>query len=210
MATANTGTARSGTLTVGGLTYTVNQAGAPCSYTLSTQSSGSLAAAGASGSFTFTATGSSCTAASAVSYNNWITVTSTSGTTSGSVNYTVAANLNPVARSGAIQLGYQTYVVTQAAAACGYTLSPIGSTFSLSGGVGQVAATASSGCTAPPAVSVSQPVAGMVTLGTMTGPVSSVYTLPYTVAPFASAGPAMRRATVTIGGQVFSIKQMSW
>src|SRR5204862_3928575 len=86
---ANTGSARSGSLTVGGQTVTVTQ-GSGCSFGVS-PTSASPAAAGGAASVSVTA-GAGCTW-TAVSTAAWITVTSgASGTGNGTVNYTAAHN----------------------------------------------------------------------------------------------------------------------
>jgi hypothetical protein len=117
------------------------------------------------------------------------------------------ANPNGVGRNGTIQLGDQTYSVNQTGATCGFSLNNYGLGFNLYGGTGAVQGSPSaSGCV--PSVGTSQP--SIVTIGTLSGPTLNIFTLPYTVAPFASAVAATRRATVTFGGQVYSIKQTSW
>ena len=92
---ANTGVARSGTFTVGGQTFTVNQASG-CSYSL-TPTSASVAAGGGSGTTSLTTTsGCPWTASSSAS---WLTLTSaTSGSGNATVSYTVAANTGAVAQ----------------------------------------------------------------------------------------------------------------
>jgi hypothetical protein len=108
---ANSGAARSGTLTVGGQTFTVSQA-AGCSYSL-TPTSASVAAAGGSGT-TSLATTTGC-AWSASSSASWLTLTSTTnGTGPATVGYTVAANAG-AARSANLTVGGITFMVTQAA-----------------------------------------------------------------------------------------------
>jgi hypothetical protein len=207
VAAANTSAnPQTATLTIAGLSFVVTQAGAPCSYTLSAQSSGTLSSGGTSGSFTYSTAASGCSP-TAVSYSNWITITSPPGGSSGTVSYTVMANPNGVGRNGTIQLGDQTYSVNQTGATCGFSLNNYGLGFNLYGGTGAVQGSPSaSGCV--PSVGTSQP--SIVTIGTLSGPTLNIFTLPYTVAPFASAVAATRRATVTFGGQVYSIKQTSW
>jgi hypothetical protein len=209
-AAANTdSTARTGSLTVAGQTYTVTQGGAACSFVLTSASSGIVAASGISvpQSFDFTSATAGCTAA-AVSYAGWISAsTSSGGGSSGSVSYTVAANPSSSVRTGSIQLGNQVFTVTQAGAACGFTLGSYGAIFGQSGGSGTVTATQSAaGCV--PAVASAQP--AIVQPGTPTGPVSNAWTLPYTVAPFSSVLDTVRRVVVSFGGQSFTVKQTAW
>jgi hypothetical protein len=113
---ANTGAARSGTITVGGQTFTINQAAAPtCMFTLTPTSSSSPIGGGA-GLFGITASGQSC-AWSAASNNSFVTVTSgANGTGNGTVNYTVAVN-SGAPRSGTITAAGLTFTVNQAGVA---------------------------------------------------------------------------------------------
>src|SRR5439155_15738111 len=84
-----TTSARSGTLTIAGQTYTVTQDAPPCSYALS-PTSASIVAAGGTGTLTVTA-GSTCTWTPSSSAG-WLTCTPANGTGGGTVTYTVAAN----------------------------------------------------------------------------------------------------------------------
>ncbi len=110
---ANPGPARSGTITIGGQTFTVNQ-GSGCSWGID-PTSASAAAGGGGGSVSVTA--SAGCGWTAVSNNGWITVDSgsESGSGNGTVNYTVAANTGP-ARGGTITIAGQTFSLAQAGA----------------------------------------------------------------------------------------------
>jgi uncharacterized protein (TIGR03437 family) len=111
---ANTGAARTGTITVAGQTFTVSQAAGttPCTYTIA-PTSANVAAAGATGSFTVASqTGCAYTATSNAPF---ITINSgASGTGNGTVAYTVAANNGP-ARTGTISVAGQAFMINQAA-----------------------------------------------------------------------------------------------
>ncbi len=108
---ANTGAARSGTITVAGQTFTVTQASG-CTYSLSPTSANLLSGA-TTGSITATS-GLGC-AYTAVSNNPFITITSgASGTGNGTVSYSVTTNTG-AARTGTISVGGQTFTVNQAA-----------------------------------------------------------------------------------------------
>jgi len=141
---ANTGGARTGTLTVGNRTFTVTQAAftAPaCNYSISATSQ-NAAAAGGSGSVNVTTT-STC-AWTATSNTQWITVSGgASGTGNGTVSYTVAANTGGT-RSGTVTIAGQTLTVTQAP--CGYSIAPPSQQVEASGGVASVSVTTASGC----------------------------------------------------------------
>jgi hypothetical protein len=59
-----------------------------------------------------------------------------------------------------------------------------------------------------PVVGTTQPT--IVTLGALSGPALNIFTQLYTVARFDSLNPAVRIATITFGGQFFTVKQRSW
>ena len=199
-------TLRSGSLTIAGLTYTVSQDGAPCSYTLGTKSTNVSSSGLNGGTFNFSTTASSCSP-NAVSYSNWITASTSFSGTSGSVTFNVAPNFSGMNRQGIIQLGDQSFTVTENAAACAYSLNSYGEVFSHLGGSDQVLGSPNaSGCT--PLTGTDQP--SFITLGPLAGPVNNIFTQPFQVAPFNSAVPDLRFATITFGGQIFAIKQTSW
>ncbi len=112
---ANSSTsARTGTMTIAGQTFTVNQAGLSCTYTLSATAT-SVAATGGSGTVSVSATsGCGWIATANVS---WISITSGStGSGNGSVGYSVAANSTTSTRSGTLTIAGKTFTVSQAAA----------------------------------------------------------------------------------------------
>lgn len=113
---ANTGAARSGTASIAGQTFTVNQAAfvAPCTYSIAPTSQ-AMPALGGTGTVTVTTTAACAWTAS--SNAPWLTITSgAAGTGSGSVGFSAAAN-SAGARSGTLTIAGQTFTVTQAAAA---------------------------------------------------------------------------------------------
>jgi hypothetical protein len=109
---ANTSTSsRTGTMTIAGQTFTVNQAGTSCSYSISPTSQ-SFGSGGGSGSVSVTA-GSGCSW-TAVSNASWITITSgSSGSGNGTVNYSVAANTSTSSRTGTMTIAGQSFTVNQ-------------------------------------------------------------------------------------------------
>jgi hypothetical protein len=199
-AAANTGPARSGTLTVAGNTFTVNQAAPPtptCTYTLSA-SSASLSALGGAGSVGITApAGCAWTATTSAS---WITVTSgASGTGNGTVGFLLLPNLG-AARSDSILIGGQTFTVNQAAVlpACTYTLSASGATVPIAGGTGSFNVTAPSGCSWTAVTGASWITITSGASGTGNG----------TVAFTAAANPGATRSDIIVaGGQTFTVTQ---
>jgi hypothetical protein len=107
-AAANTGAARSGTITVAGQTFTVSEAVA-CTYNIN-PSSRTFALTGGTGTVQVTAP-ASC-AWTAVSNANWIKLTDGA---SGSGNGTVAYTAQPAGkdRSGTVTIATQTFTVTE-------------------------------------------------------------------------------------------------
>ncbi len=192
---ANTGFARSGTITAAGLTFTVNQAGTNC-YTLNTTGQ-NFGSTGGSGSVGFTASNGLCSW-TATPNNNWITLTGpTSGLGGGSVSFSVAANTGPT-RTGTITIAGQLFTVTQANG-CTFTLSPTSQNIAAAGGNSSFSVNASnSGCTwtateNSPWVSITSG-----TNGTGNGTVN------FAVA--ANLGAA-RSTTITAAGQTFTVNQ---
>jgi hypothetical protein len=207
---------QAGTLTITGgsttLTYTVTEAGAPCSFSLPV-SSISVAQPGVTGStFGFTTAQTGCAAPTPVSYANWLTVASPpafDGTT-GTVTYSASANPAGTTRIGTIQIGNQLFTVSQLGASCAFSLNLYGALYGQAGGSSNVLGSESAtGCALSPP-GTDQP--SIVTLGTLANPASGgdVFTQPYTVVPFTSATNAVRKATITFGGQIVIIKQTSW
>jgi hypothetical protein len=115
-----TSSSRIATLTIGGKSFTVNQAGLACAYSLS-PSSQSFAPAGGSGTFTVSAaSGCSWNASSQAS---WVTIqTGSSGTGNGTVTYTVAGNSGNSPRTGTLSIAGTSFTVTQGGISQ-YTLS---------------------------------------------------------------------------------------
>jgi hypothetical protein len=113
---ANTGTARSGSLTIAGQTFTVSQAAppappAPCTISISPNAQ-EIKKQGGSGSITVTASAASCTWTT-IAHAAWLTVThGTSGTGNGTVTFEVAENSGGD-RTGTLTVGGQTFTVTQ-------------------------------------------------------------------------------------------------
>jgi all-beta uncharacterized protein/BACON domain-containing protein len=118
-ANAMGGPPRSGTISVNGETFTLNQAaGVPCVYTL-TPTSQDVPAAGGSGSF---GVGTVATCPwTAISNAAWIAIVGPpGGAGNGTVNFNVAANpTGSPPRSGTITVNGQTFTVNQAAGPTG-------------------------------------------------------------------------------------------
>ena len=203
-------TPRSGTLTIAGLTYSVNQTGAACSYTINgSTTSPTLANEGVAGQqFSFSAGFPGC-APTAVSYASWITIDSASfAGLAGTVTYSVASNPNGATRTGTIIVGNTVFTVVQAGSPCAFSLNAYGRIFQAAGGEETVRGTPTAvGCT--PAVGTDQP--SFILLGSLSGPVFDIFSLPYSVAPFpVSLTTGVRFGRITFGGQIVMIKQYSW
>jgi hypothetical protein len=105
---------RSGTMTIAGKTFTVNQSGTSCSYAISPASK-SFDAAGGTGSVNVTAAnGCSWNSSSNVS---WISILSGgSGMGNGTVGYSVLPNPNGTSRTGNIAIAGKIFTINQAGA----------------------------------------------------------------------------------------------
>jgi len=205
-------TPRSGTVTVGGQTFTVNQDAAPaptCTFSVSPPSL-ALPAAGGSGNFAVTANDASCAWTAAVNGGaGWLTLSSAGGTGSGTVAATAAAN--PGAdRSASLTVANQTVSVTQPAVpppppppppTCTFTVAPTTLTMPAAGGSAGITITASDASCAWSAA---------VTAGgdwlSMTGPASGTGSGSVGVAAAANPGPD-RAGTLSVAGQGVSVSQ---
>ena len=118
------------------------------------------------------------------------------GTTT--INFTVAANPDPSSRSANITIGGQTFMVSQAAASCSFSLNPTSHTAPASGGSSAFDVNTAAACgwtsSGVPAWITGVPASGMGTT-----------TMNFTVA--ANPDPSSRRANITIGGQTFMVSQ---
>jgi hypothetical protein len=111
---ADSTSARTGTLTIAGRTFTVNQAG--CTYSLG-GTGRSVPASGVQGASLGVGAPAGC-AWTMVSHDLWITITSSpSGTGNGQVVFSVAPNQATTPRTGTLTIPGRTFTVTQAAGA---------------------------------------------------------------------------------------------
>jgi hypothetical protein len=203
---ANTGSARTGTVTIGGQTLTINQGAAPppCTFTIAPASQ-AVPSTGGPATVTITASAPTC-AWTAAPNVPWITFSSaTSGTGNGSVSMNVAANAGP-ARSGTATIAGQTFTVNQSAPpppppACTYAVAPATQAVPAAGGSGSVTVTASDpSCAwsvangAPAWISITSPASG-----------SGNGSVTFNAA--ANGTGAARSGTLTIAGQTATITQ---
>lgn len=166
---------------------------------------GLLSSAGG-GSSSFTVEQSvGCGGYTPVSNSAWVTVTASAG---GTVNFTVAAN-SGAQRNGTISVNFNngqffTFVnfnITQlATGGCTYSLSPTSANIGPGGANGTIGLTSTAGCNW---TAVSNSAWATITSGSSG---NGNGTINYSVQP--NAGPA-RSATITAGGQSFTINQTS-
>jgi hypothetical protein len=195
-----------------GASFNIAEAGAvTCTYTaLYAGNGGGPASIGwqaSVGTFNYNASpATGCVAAPVQSFSSWLSLSSPPTYTSptGTVGYAAATNNSPAARTGYIMTGGSPYVVAQAASPCTYALGTMEATFGGAGGPGSIAVTASpsSGCT--PYISADTRLGSVSLTGT-----GSLLTVNYTVPAFTPFLPTTRILTITIGGQAFSVKQVS-
>ncbi len=200
-ADANTATTqRTGTITAAGKTFTVTQAGAvACTFTLATTSA-SLPAAGGTG--TITVTGPSSCNWTAVSNVTWIHITAgASGSGDGTASFTVDAKTATTSRQGTITIAGKTYTVSQAAAACTFSISPTSASFTSAGGTGRITVTTTAGCAWTAKSNVAWITITAGASGSGSGAVS------YSVA--ANTSTASRTGTITAAGKTFTVTQAS-
>ena len=140
-ADANTGPARTGTLTIADQTLTVTQANG-CTFSLSSSSASVGAAASSGNNIQLTSSNAGC-GWTASSNAGWLHP-ATSGTGSGAT-FAVDANQGP-ARTGTITIGGKSLTVNQADG-CTYSISPTGTSISIDGGSNNyLSVNCSSGC----------------------------------------------------------------
>lgn len=192
-----TGSQRIGTISIQGVTFTVTQSGATCTYSLN-PTSVNYGSTGGSGSFNVnTLVGCPWIG---VSNDSWITITGvSSGIGSGTVQYIVAANPLGSGRTGTMTVQGQTFTVTQSGAPCVNLINPTNANYSAGGGSGSVGVTALTGCGWTAASNDSWITVTSGSSGNGNG------TVQYSVA--ANPGASLRTGTMTIAGSTFTVIQ---
>ena len=209
---ANTLAARSGTLTIAGQTYTVNQAagGTPsCSYLLNATIQSQPATASGAGNITgqFTVTTNTNCAWTAVSNNSWITIVAgATGTGNGAVSYRVDPNTLTTSRQGTMTIAGQTVTVTQAAGvACSYSITPTSNpTMQALGGSSSIAVIVTAGSSCSWTASVSSSAFSWLHLGSTTSGTGNG-SVDYSAD--ANSSTASRTGTITVAGLTFTVTQ---
>ncbi len=187
-----------GTITVGGQSFTVTESGVvACSYSISPPSA-SFSYGGGSSSFSVFA-GAGC-GWSASSSAAWLTITAGgSGSGNGTVYFSVAPNASINTLYGSITVGGQTFNVSQAGVACSYSISPGSANFGASGGGSTVSVTATAGCGW---VATANDSWITITSGNTGNGNGTVY---YSAGANTSTSP--RTGSMTIAGQTFSVTE---
>ncbi|HXW04618.1 MAG TPA: BACON domain-containing carbohydrate-binding protein [Vicinamibacterales bacterium] len=192
---ANTGAPRSGTILIGGRTFTVNQEGG-CSVVLAPEQHATDAAGGTVSVAVSTAAGCAWTATANA---EWIAVTSgASGVGPGEVHLLIAQNTG-AARTGTALIAGRTFTITQEGA-CSHVVAPDPVVIGSGGGAVtlQLTTGASCGWTA----------SSQVTWAAFEPPTSGTGSATLQLAVEANAGPA-RAGSLLIGGRTVAIAQGS-
>jgi len=192
----NTGSARAGTITIGGQTFTVNQAGS-CASSLDPTSQ-AVPAGGVAGASVAVTSPSGC-AWTATTVATWISITAgATGTGNGTVEFTAAANTGPL-RTGTITIAGQTHTVTQASG-CVFSINPTTLSFNKNAATSApIAVTAGAGCTWT--ATANDPWITVQTGATGSGNGSVTFSIT------ANNGPTSRTGTLTIAGRTFTVNQ---
>jgi pseudomonalisin len=142
---ANTGSPRTGSLTIGGSLFQVTQLGSSSTFTLNPVSV-NAGATGGIGTLSIAAPASTTTW-TAQSNAPWITISgAATGTGNGTITYKVAANTGTATRTGTLSVAGLTFTVTQAGTGCNYSIRLGAIMATGSGFAGSVSVTAGSGC----------------------------------------------------------------
>jgi hypothetical protein len=191
---ANAGNARTGHITIGGRSFTVNQYAA-ASVTISPVTR-DFSADGGSGTISVTAN----TTWAATTTTSWIhIVPPSSGSGNAVVSYTVDTNPSSANRSGTITLGGNTFAVQQLGTTPSLVVSPLAFDFAPAGGNGTITVTANTSWTAStPAFWVNLSSSG--TNGSGDG------TIYFNVSP--NPGSTSRSTVITIGGTTVLVNQL--
>jgi hypothetical protein len=192
---ANSGPARSASLTIAGQTFTVNQ-DSGCTFSIA-PSSASFPAGGGADSVTVSTT-AGCAWSATSNDPSVVTIsTGASGAGGGLVQYRVAANNGPV-RKATLTIAGQTFTVNQSSG-CTLAFVPTSAHLAPAGGSGSFTVNTVAGCDWTAA---SQDPSWLTVTSGASG--SGPGTVGYSVA--ANSGPA-RSSSIRIGGQNFAVTQ---
>ena len=193
----NPGSARTGSVMFGGQQFTITQNSSSCTYSINPTGQ-SLTASGGSMSVTLT-TPSWCSWSAISSDSGWLSVTGiSSGSGSATIGVAAAANAGGP-RSAIVSISGQAFAVTEAAAACSYSISPTTQVLAASGDSTSVTVTTGYWCSWS---ATSNDV--WLSLGSSGGTGSGAVRV--TVAT--NNGP-QRTGTAAIAGQTYSATQLA-
>jgi len=200
-ASANTGAARLGTLTIAGRTMTVEQEGmSGCAFDVTPTNVTVPQPSGGTVTFTVVSTGATNCGWTALSLSPFLTIVSgSSGTGSGSVTVQAAASSVPL-RSGTLLIAGREVTVNQEGRVCAFDVTPVTTTVAGSGGAATFTVNNSQGTSCGWAA-VSNSAFLTVTSGSQGTGSGSV-----TVTAASNSG-ASRSGTVTIAEKVVTIVQ---
>jgi uncharacterized repeat protein (TIGR01451 family) len=195
---SNSGTPRTGKITIAGQDFSINQPG--CSYSMNLLSK-YFPAAGGSDSLSVAAAagcGWSVTAS-----QSWIVITSGGkGNGNGVTSFMVQPNLDAAPRQGSIDLPGQSFLIvqdSQVSPNCALAIASSIGTIPASGGGGAINVTTPERCVWHASSDV-----GWITISSVDAGIGNGT---FTIAVAANPGPLARKGTVTISGQTLTIKQ---
>ena len=191
-----TASPRTGHITVGDASFSVQQEGGSCAYSLSPLSQ-SMTNLGGVGTFTVT---TACQW-SANSTAPWLTITSSAtGTGISTIGFRADPNPSPAERSGSITIGGGAFLVTQAGTACSLNISTSGLEVTAAGGSGSFEVDVIAGCNWTAVSNV--PWITFTSAASGGGDAS----LSFAVAP--NTTPGMRTGVITVGNRQFTVTQL--
>jgi hypothetical protein len=194
--TANTGlSARTGSITVAGQTYTITQFGSSCALAIN-PATVSVTAAGGQAFVNVTASNEACTWTA-----SGLSASPTNGTGTGTVSLTIPANTSTNSQVLAATLAGQTFTANQSGVNCTVGLSASGYSSGSGGGNGAVNVTTPAGCSYNTVPGPSWITVTSGATGAGPGPV----TLNFSVA--ANSTTSGRSGTLAIGDQLFTVSQ---
>jgi hypothetical protein len=186
-------------MTIAGQTFSVTQAIGGCTCSISPKKAKTKAAGGSS-TVKVTPKYSDCDW-TAASNDSFITITNgMNGIGMGSVSYTIASNSDTLARIGTMDIASEIVTVSQAAAACEFSLGATNASFGATGGANSVTILANGTNCAWKATSSAR----FITI-TSGSPGSGDGTVDYTVGTNMLA--RARKGTITIAGKKFTVTQ---
>ena len=191
---ANIGVARSANIVIGGRTFAVNQLSG-CTISLTPESHDASAIGGASSFAINTASGCDWTSSGVPS---WITGIPAAGTSSTTIAFTVDENPSSLPRNATITIRGRTFTVTQAGAACTYSLSTTSYSASANRESMKLSVNTKGDC-AWTSSDVPSWVRGIPASGT--GPTT------FTVTIASNTSSSSRTARITIAGRNFTVSQ---